>query len=145
MSDISKLLHIMSATSLGRVVRAHNNKKQQKQRIVLQLYYCFYPLFPLTMICMHNEVWGCAEIQPKCHLKFFVVKLCFIGSSNFLSHGYCYCAVTVTCKENTCRMKLGLRFLRSPPTRKMLRRECSCTVNSKFQKFSRGRTTPNRC
>ena len=22
----------------------------------------FLPLFPLTMTCMHNEVWGCAEI-----------------------------------------------------------------------------------
>ena len=44
------------------VVLCFTTKKQQKQRIVLHLLHCFYHYFPLTMTCMYNEVWGCAEI-----------------------------------------------------------------------------------
>ena len=44
------------------VVLCFITKKQQKQRIVPQLLYCFCHYFPLTITCIHNEVWGCAEI-----------------------------------------------------------------------------------
>ena len=44
------------------VVLCFATKKQQKQRIVPQLLHCFCHYFPLTITCMYNEVWGCAEI-----------------------------------------------------------------------------------
>ena len=44
------------------VVLCFATKKQQKQRIVPQLLHSFCHYFPLTMTCMHNEEWGCAEI-----------------------------------------------------------------------------------
>ena len=56
----SPILHY-ACGSMG-VVLCFATKKQQKQRIVSQRLYCFYHYFPLTMTCMHNEVWGCAEI-----------------------------------------------------------------------------------
>ena len=39
----------------------YHRKRTAKQCIVPQLLRSFYHYFPLTMTCIHNEVWGCAE------------------------------------------------------------------------------------
>ena len=56
----SSILHYACGSMC--VVLCFATKKQQKQHIVPQLLHCVCHYFPLTMTCMLNEVWGCAEI-----------------------------------------------------------------------------------